>query len=64
MDLFLKDEGVITNALLLFKIQVELQINKKIKELKCDGRGDYEALTPLLNSFGIIKQVSYPHTPQ
>lgn len=57
----LKDKGVIVNAFLLFKSETEFQVNKRIKILQCDRGGEYGTLTPILASFGIIKQVLSSH---
>lgn len=48
----------------MFKAQVELKTDFKIKTLQCDGGGEFQASVPLLNHTGITMQLSCPHTAE
>ena len=48
----------------LFKNRVETQFNTKIKQIQTDSGGEYQNVSKLIESLGIIHRVSCPHTQE
>jgi len=59
-----KDEAL--SMFIIYKAEVENQLNKNIKILKSDRGGEYESneFFKLCAKFGIIHQTTAPYTPQ
>lgn len=45
-----------------FMAYVTTQFNRQIKTIQTDGGGEFQPLTPLLTTQGIIKGLTYTHT--
>ena len=61
----LKSKDEVIEKFVLFKNEVENQLNKKIKVLRSDRRGEYEStFVDVYAQHGIIYETIEPYSPQ
>lgn len=64
MDLPLKQTSENVHAFTQFKNMAEIQFNKRIKVIQCDGGGEYKVVQRIAVETGIQFRMSCPYTSQ
>jgi hypothetical protein len=64
MALSISCKSDVSVVFLTFKTYVERYFNSKIKAIQSDWAGEYHSINKILQQFGILHRVSYPHTHQ